>query len=443
MHRGKGAGGKPPKGPSRPSSAAPSEADGGHEGIVKDMQGGQSNMLVAVRLRPMWQKEKDKGIKHIVRIPDQHLVMLLDPNADDKADVLRVNRTKEKRFAFDYAFDEHTDQRTVYEKTTRFLVDGVLKGFNATVFAYGATGSGKTHTMIGPKEDPGVMFQTLQELFQGVVASREDSSDFDIKASFLEIYNENIRDLLRPSAEVLDLREDPIKGVCVAGISEFSTTSADEVMDLLQEGNRHRTQEPTDANQTSSRSHAVLQVTIQEKERGQGAKASFKVGKLSMIDLAGSERAKQTNNRGVRMLEGANINRSLLALGNVINALAEKAKNGGRPFVPYRDSKLTRLLKDSLGGNCRTVMIAAISPSSVQFEDTHNTLKYANRAKNIKTNVSRNVLNVDYHVDRYNQIIEELRSEIANLKEKLEQAKVAKTQRALTGVPPKGPSSEE
>lgn len=179
-----------------------------------------------------------------------------------------------------------------------------------------------------------------------------------------------------------------MKGMSVAGISEVGgLESAQEIMELLQRGNRNRTTEPTSANETSSRSHAVLQVVVEQREKGSGLVAEVLVGKLSMIDLAGSERASQTNNKGLRMIEGANINRSLLALGNCITALADQAGGKQSSFVPYRDSKLTRLLKDSLGGNCRTVMIANISPCHLNYEDTHNTLKYANRAKKIKTKV--------------------------------------------------------
>ena len=172
-------------------------------------------------------------------------------------------------------------------------------------------------------------------------------------------------------------------------------------------------------NEASSRSHAVLQITVENKDRAHGVSSEINVAKLSLIDLAGSERAAASHNRGIRLLEGANINRSLLALGNCINALCDQsAKNPNKQLhIPYRDSKLTRLLKDSLGGNCRTVMIANVSPSYMCYEDTINTLKYANRAKEIKTAVKRNVLNVDYHISNYRRIIENLREEIQQLRD--------------------------
>jgi len=199
--------------------------------------------------------------------------------------------------------------------------------------------------------------------------------------------------------------------MCVAGVCETEAESAEEVMELLQRGNQRRTTEPTAMNVTSSRSHAVLQVTVEQREANS---QNVLIGKLSMIDLAGSERASETANRGIRLVEGANINRSLLALGNCINALAS-----GCSFVPYRDSKLTRLLKDSLGGNCRTVMVANVSPNHNSYEDTLNTLKYANRAKNIRLSAQQNIMKPDNHVSQYEKAISDLRSEVALLKSKL------------------------
>merc|ERR1719359_707985 len=258
------------------------------------------------------------------------------------------------------------------------------------------------------------MMSTLLDLFQEVGEQKKDQK-FEVKCSFLEVYNENIRDLLRPDGEYLDIREDPVKGVCVAGISEVGgLESADEIMSLLHQANRHRTTESTGANEVSSRSHAVLQVGVERRQRTADIVSQVHVGKLSMIDLAGSERASQTNNRGIRMIEGANINRSLLALGNCITALSSAVA-----FVPYRDSKMTRLLKDSLGGNCRTVMIANVSPCHLNYEDTHNTLKYANRAKNIKTTVTKNVMSVNQHIAKYTNIINDLQAEVSMLHAKL------------------------
>ena len=353
----------------------------------------------------MWKKEQERGEIGIVKILDRNVVILRDP-ADvlNEDKVLGKNRTKEKQYAFDFAFDETASQLELFRNTTKFLCDGVLNGFNSTVFAYGQTGAGKTHTMLGQENNPGIMFNTMKELFKQMKRLQIDR-EYKIRVSFLEIYNENIKDLIVVSNDALDLREDPVKGVQVAGLSEIEVHTPDEIFELLVYGNKNRTQEATNANETSSRSHAVFQIIVEYRERDSGVKAEIKCGKLSLIDLAGSERAAKTGNRGMRMIEGANINKSLLALGNCINMLHENNSKGQSNYIPFRDSKLTRLLKDSLGGNCRTVMIANIAPSSSNYEDTHNTLKYANRAKNIKTNVQRNVLNVEYHVSQYTDII--------------------------------------
>ncbi|VTZ66788.1 kinesin-8, putative [Plasmodium chabaudi chabaudi] len=376
------------------------------------------NMNVVIRCRPMSNSEKNEGAKNVIKIMDNKMIVLLDP-CDNSDNVLRQNRTKEKRYCFDYVFDENSTQEDVYNNSVKPLVDAVIKGYNSTVFAYGATGAGKTHTIIGYKNEPGVMMMILQDLFKKIKTLKA-MNEYIIKCSFIEIYNENICDLLNPSSEYLDLREDPVKGITVSNIFEVCTTSVEEIMELIHTGNRNRTQEPTDANRTSSRSHGVLQVTVEETEKGQGLYQQTKKGKLCVIDLAGSERASQTNNKGMRMLEGANINRSLLALGNVINALVSRSKGTSKSnFIPFRDSKLTRLLKDSLGGNCKTLMIANISPSHLSYEDTHNTLKYANRAKNIKNIVTSNSVVVKHHLTMYIDVIEKLKTEIESLKEQL------------------------
>ncbi|CRH03036.1 kinesin-8, putative [Plasmodium relictum] len=376
------------------------------------------NMNVVIRCRPMSIAEKNDGAKNVIKILDNKMVVLLDPS-DNSDNVLRQNRSREKKYVFDYAFDENSSQEDVYNNSVKCLIDAVIKGYNSTVFAYGATGAGKTHTIIGYKNEPGIMMMILKDLFEKI-KSLEVLNEYKVKCSFIEIYNENICDLLNPSSEYLDLREDPIKGVTVSNIFEVCTTSVEEIMELIHTGNRNRTQEPTDANKTSSRSHGVLQVIVEETEKGQGIYQQTKRGKLCVIDLAGSERASQTNNKGMRMLEGANINRSLLALGNVINALVLRSKGSSKSnFIPFRDSKLTRLLKDSLGGNCKTVMIANISPSHLSYEDTHNTLKYANRAKNIKNIVTSNSIVVKHHLTMYIDVIEKLKNEIEFLKEQL------------------------
>ena len=204
--------------------------------------------------------------------------------------MLGKDRTKEKQYAFDAAFDQDAPQLEVFKNTTKFLCEGVLNGYNSTVFAYGQTGAGKTYTMLGNEQNPGIMFNTMKEVFKQMKHHSRDR-DYTIRVSFLEIYNENIKDLIMLSNDALDLREDPLKGVCVAGLSEIEVHTPDEIFELLIYGNRNRTQASTGANETSSRSHAVLQIICEYKDKDAGVRAELKIGKLSLIDLAGSERA--------------------------------------------------------------------------------------------------------------------------------------------------------
>lgn len=323
-------------------------------------------------------------------------------------------KTKDQVFAFDRVFDDNVSQSEVYESTTRNLLDSVLEGYNATVFAYGATGCGKTHTITGTTQMPGIIFLTMQELFEKI-ADRQDEKHTEITLSYLEIYNETIRDLLVPggSKQGLMLREDANQAVTVSGLTSYHPKDVQEVMDMIVRGNEYRTVSPTEANATSSRSHAVLQINVAQKDKDAAVNEPHTMATLSIIDLAGSERASATKNRGERLLEGANINKSLLALGSCINALCDPGKKN---HVPYRNSKLTRLLKFSLGGNCKTVMIVCVSPSSAHFDETQNTLRYANRAKNIQTKVTKNVFNVNRHVKDFLVKIDEQMNLIKDLK---------------------------
>ena len=323
-------------------------------------------------------------------------------------------KVKDQVFAFDRVFDDTTNQSDVYEGTTKNLLDSVLDGYNATVFAYGATGCGKTHTITGTSQQPGIIFLTMQELFEKIDERSQDKTT-ELSLSYLEIYNETIRDLLVPggSKAGLMLREDSNQAVTVPGLTSHHPKDVQEVMDMIVQGNEYRTVSPTEANATSSRSHAVLQINIAQKDRNADVNEPHTMATLSIIDLAGSERASVTKNRGERLTEGANINKSLLALGGCINALCDRR---GRAHVPYRNSKLTRLLKFSLGGNCKTVMIVCVSPSSAHFDETQNTLRYANRAKNIQTKVTRNVFNVNRHVKDFLVKIDEQMALINELK---------------------------
>uniref|UniRef100_A0A2K6LUV8 Kinesin-like protein n=1 Tax=Rhinopithecus bieti TaxID=61621 RepID=A0A2K6LUV8_RHIBE len=338
-------------------------------GDSKDQQ-----LMVALRVRPISVAELEEGATLIAHKVDEQMVVLMDP-MEDPDDILRAHRSREKSYLFDVAFDFTATQEMVYQATTKSLIEGVISGYNATVFAYGPTGCGKTYTMLGTDQEPGIYVRTLNDLFRAIEETSNDM-EYEVSMSYLEIYNEMIRDLLNPSLGYLELREDSKGVIQVAGITEVSTINAKEIMQLLMKGNRQRTQEPTAANQTSSRSHAVLQVAVRQRSRVKNILQEVRQGRLFMIDLAGSERASQTQNRGQRMKEGAHINRSLLALGNCINALSDKGSN---KYINYRDSKLTRLLK-----------------------------------------VKQNLLNVSYHIAQYTSIIADLRGEIQRLKCKID-----------------------
>lgn len=319
----------------------------------------------------------------------------------------------EIKFIFDKLFDMRTEQETIYNSLMVPLLDSVMDGYNGTIFAYGATGCGKTYTINGTADDPGIIYRTMNDLFKRI-KNLQNEKDFGILLSFLEIYNENIRDLLDPNtpSHKLVIREDSNQKILVSNLSYHSPGNVEDVLSLVERGNKNRTTCPTGANLVSSRSHSILQIQIVQNDKMIDLTNVQSFGTLSIIDLAGSERAAATKNRGQRLFEGAKINQSLLALGNCINALCSDTK---RQHVPYRDSKLTRLLKFSLGGNCKTVMIVCISPSSQHYEETLNTLKYANRAKQIKTKTIKNQQNLNRHISSYLKIINEQKKVIRNL----------------------------
>lgn len=254
-----------------------------------------------------------------MKVVDTKFVTVQDPHSVNNDSEFVTNQVsggvREKQYAFDFVFDENAEQKAVFEQTTKFLIEGITDGFNASIFAYGATGAGKTYTMLGKPKDQGIFGYTFEELFINMETQSKEK-EFKIKMSFIEIYNENIYDLLLQGEKPLELREDATKGIHVSGVSEIRAESTKEVLELLHIGNQNRSTESTDANDESSRSHAILLVTVEHKERDAGTEADVKVGKFSLIDLAGSERASNTNNTGIRMVEGANINKSLLALGN-------------------------------------------------------------------------------------------------------------------------------
>lgn len=306
--------------------------------VVKTFK--KNEMVVAVRCRPFNNREKDYNDMNVIKIDSGSIVTVMDIMKNEEAN---RNKVKEQQYAFDYAFDRDASQSTVYESTTQFLLKDVVEGFNATVLAYGATGAGKTYTMVGSPENPGVMVRSLSDIFKYIDA--KDQKDFKIKITYVEVYNETIRDLLSDNIEVLEMREDPIKGVSLIGANETFVSSASEVFRCLVKGNKNRMEEATTSNENSSRSHAILQVNIEIKDKTTRLDNEIALGKFILVDLAGSERISGSNNSGIRILESANINKSLLALGVCINSLVDSSNKGGKNFIPWRDSKLTRLLK--------------------------------------------------------------------------------------------------
>ncbi|KAL5291992.1 KIF18A family protein [Megaselia abdita] len=379
----------------------------------------KANIKVVVRVRPYNSRElENHNQRSIIRVVDKTTI-LFDPDDDDEEFFFQGNKincrditkkiNKKLTMEFHRVFDTDCDNLSIFQETTSHLVDSVLEGYNCSVFVYGATGAGKTFTMLGSGNCPGITYLTMQDLFMKI-GEKTVTHKFDIGVSYLEVYNENVMNLLTKSGP-LKLREDS-NGVVVSGLILKPITNADELLDLLALGNSNRTQHPTDANAESSRSHAVFQVHLRMVDRKTGQKRTVK---LSMIDLAGSERAASTKGNGLRFKEGANINKSLLALGNCINKLAD-----GMKHIPYRDSNLTRILKDSLGGNCQTLMISNVSQSSLTYEDTYNTLKYASRAKKIRNTLRKNVLKSnmpkEYYIKKVNDQNDELEKLAAKCK---------------------------
>eukprot|EP01064_Diplonema_japonicum_P013625 TRINITY_DN2116_c1_g3_i1.p1 TRINITY_DN2116_c1_g3~~TRINITY_DN2116_c1_g3_i1.p1 ORF type:complete len:509 (+),score=77.21 TRINITY_DN2116_c1_g3_i1:61-1587(+) len=374
---------------------------------------------VAIRVRPenTFELSQSKH-KNIVEVQDD--VIFLHPE-EDSAHHAGTKRRKPHSYVFDRVYGPTSSQLDIFNGTVKDLLPSIFNGYNSSVFCYGATGAGKTYTMMGDEQSmPGVIPMAVAEVFQ-MAESHKESQDVVLQLSYSEVYNETIRDLLSEEQRALDFREGE-KGGQVAGLTWWEPVDGKDVMRLVEQGNGKRVKAETNVNEASSRSHAILQLLVQTKPKGSGVDTTSQVGKLSLIDLAGSERAAATENRGLRLKEGANINKSLLALGNVINALAS-SKPGS--YIGYRDSKLTRMLKDSLGGNCKTIMITNISPSFLTYEDTHNALKYANRAKNIQVTLKKNETTVHAHVSRYKSIIENLQNQVAYLQEQLTEQRTA------------------
>ncbi|KAK7097398.1 kinesin-like protein KIF3A isoform X2 [Littorina saxatilis] len=362
------------------------------------------NVRVAVRCRPLNEKEIQQGCKMVVKVDEMRgQVTVKHPDTS--------NSDPPKNFTFDITFGQDCKQLDVYNKIARPVVECVLDGYNGTIFAYGQTGTGKTFTMEGVRAIPekrGIIPNSFAHVF-GHIAKAEEDIRFLVRVSYLEIYNEEVRDLLgKDQHQHLEVKERPDVGVYVKDLSAFVVNNADDMDRIMTLGNKNRSVGATQMNMHSSRSHAIFTVTVECSEKGADGKQHVRVGKLHLVDLAGSERQAKTGATGQRLKEATKINLSLSTLGNVISSLVD----GKSTHIPYRNSKLTRLLQDSLGGNSKTVMVANMGPADYNYDETISTLRYANRAKNIKNRAKINEDPKDALLRQFQKEIEELRKQL-------------------------------
>ncbi|XP_026478674.1 chromosome-associated kinesin KIF4A-like [Ctenocephalides felis] len=353
------------------------------------------SVQVALRIRPLVETEISKGyVKCLETVPNEPQVLI-----------------KDLSFTYNHVFPPEVSQAEFYDTAVKGLVDGLFKGYNVTILAYGQTGSGKTHSMGtaysgGPVEEMGVIPRAVKDIFQKISTLKEQY-DFGLQVSFMELYQEQLFDLLSKSnrdQSIVDIREDQQKGIVIPGLTEIKVFNAKDTLDCLVRGSHRRAVGATAMNSQSSRSHAIFTIHIQQQKISDDLTSC----KFHLVDLAGSERANKTKATGNRFREGVKINEGLLALGNVISRLGE----GCTGFIGYRDSKLTRLLQDSLGGNSVTLMIACVSPADYNLEETISTLRYADRARKIK---NKPVVNQDpkaAEIIRLKNTIQQLRMEL-------------------------------
>uniref|UniRef100_A0A8C1R2W4 plus-end-directed kinesin ATPase n=1 Tax=Cyprinus carpio TaxID=7962 RepID=A0A8C1R2W4_CYPCA len=380
-----------------------------------------ASVKVAVRVRPFNSREMGKESKCIIQM------------SGNTTTIINPKQPKEsKSFNFDYSYWSHTTpedvnyacQKQVYKDIGEEMLLHAFEGYNVCIFAYGQTGAGKSYTMMGKqeKDQEGIIPLLCEDLFTKISDNNDNSMSYSVEVSYMEIYCERVRDLLNPKNKGnLRVREHPLMGPYVEDLSKLAVTSYNDIQDLMDSGNKARTVAATNMNETSSRSHAVFNIIFTQKRCDSDTdNTSEKVSKISLVDLAGSERADSTGAKGTRLKEGANINKSLTTLGKVISALAEvdsapnknKKKKKVESFIPYRDSVLTWLLRENLGGNSRTAMVAALSPADINYDETLSTLRYADRAKQIRCNA---VINEDPN----NRLVRELKEEVSRLKDLL------------------------
>ena len=383
------------------------------------------HLKVCIRIRPPLLREIEPNLpfRSIAVVSQNSQISLVEylgcsySEADRQREwIENPNYFQYHRFTFDRIFDIDSTQDEVYAISALPAVESVLSGYNSTIFAYGQTGTGKTFTMEGftfDYLDPnrGIIPRTIEDIFKYIENNTNSNTTFIIRATYLQIYNEQISDLLKPEKKNLSIRESKQKGLYVESLSEWAVRSPNDIYALLERGSQSRAKANTHMNDVSSRSHAVFSIQVEQMENGQSGK-SIKVGKLNLVDLAGSERIKVSGATGQQLEESKKINKSLSALGNVIYALTDSK---GRTHIPYRDSKLTRLLENSLGGNCRTTMIGMISPAECSFSESLSTLNFAKRAKSIK---NRAIVNED--ID-HNALIRQYENELKKLRKELEE----------------------
>jgi len=369
---------------------------------------GDDNVKVVVRCRPMNETEKKTKCNQVVTVDTvRRCISVKSPQEAAAED-------PPKEFTFDVVFGPDSKQVDVYNECARKIVDSVLEGYNGTIFAYGQTGTGKTFTMEGVRAIPelrGIIPNSFAHIF-GSIAKAGEETRFLVRVQYLEIYNEEVRDLLGKDQNTrLEVKERPEVGVYVKDLSQIVANNFDDMDKIMTVGNKNRSVGATNMNEHSSRSHAIFTVTIECSEKGADGMQHVRMGKLNLVDLAGSERQSKTGAIGVRLKEATKINLSLSTLSNVISALVD----GKSTHVPYRNSKLTRLLQDSLGGNAKTLMIANCGPADYNYDETISTLRYANRAKNIKNRAQINE-------DPKDALLRQLQKEMEDLKRQLSEA---------------------
>ncbi|KAL1430845.1 hypothetical protein MTO96_014705 [Rhipicephalus appendiculatus] len=380
-----------------------------------------ASVKVAVRARPFNQREIDMKSSEIIRM-DGNKTCIENLKVSPQGGTEELGRERIKEFTFDYSYwsvhpsDAHfVTQEQVFNDLGQEVVDNAFEGYNACIFAYGQTGSGKTFTMMGSSDNEGLIPRICQAMYTRMKLGQNSGTTFRTEVSYLEIYNEKVKDLLKRESTQhnLRVREHPKLGPYVQDLSRHLVMDYSDVEELMARGNSHRTTASTAMNDVSSRSHAIFTLNFTQAKFIRDL-PSETVSKVNLVDLAGSERADSTKATGQRLKEGGHINKSLVTLGTVISALAELSTSNSRKrvFIPYRDSVLTWLLRDSLGGNSKTIMIATISPAECNYGETLSTLRYANRAKNI---INKPTINEDPNV----KLIKELREEIARLRSRV------------------------